>query len=156
MLLHRHASAGGRLDVPALDDARPLDRVGRADARRLPDVLVGHELTRIVSSPLRRCLDSVAPLARARGLEIEMSEDLGTDASGEATARLLRELPDTALVCTHREVIGRLFGGAIASEKGGTWILERTRAKLLLPVDYIAPPTTLERERRLAALARSR
>ena len=155
MLLHRHASAGERLDAPELDRARPLDRVGRADARRLADVLEGQEITRIVSSPLRRCVDSVKPLATVRGLEIELRDELEPQASAETTTGLLRGLPDTTLLCTHREVIERLFEGKIACEKGGTWILERRRSRLV-PVEYIGPPTTLERERRLGALVRSR
>jgi phosphohistidine phosphatase SixA len=155
MLLHRHASAGERVDDAALDDARPLDSLGRADARRLPGVLAGLEITQLVSSPLRRCVESVRPLAEALGLELELSEELTPGAPLAATNELLGALKETTLVCTHREVIERLFGGAIACEKGGTWLLEREGSKLV-PVEYLPPPSTVERERRLASLTRSR
>ena len=155
MLLHRHASAGERLESSRLDRARPLDRMGRADARRLPDVLAPYEITRLVSSPHRRCRESLRHLAAARGVEIEQRDELAPDAPVADTKELLAQLPDSALVCTHREVIGRLFDGEIASEKGGTWIIER-RGTRLVPVEYLAPPTTKERERRLGSLARKR
>jgi phosphohistidine phosphatase SixA len=119
----------------------------------LPDVLAPYEITRLVSSPHRRCRESLRQLAAARGLEIEQRDELARDASAEKAKTVLAELPDTALVCTHREVIGRLFDDEIASEKGGTWLLER-RGPRLVPVEYLAPPTTQERERRLGLLAR--
>jgi phosphohistidine phosphatase SixA len=154
MLIHRHASAGARLDSPDLDRLRPLDRTGRDDARRLAAVLAQRAITRILTSPARRCVDSVRPLAAVRGLELELCDGLLPDAELTATQALLRELPPTALVCTHREVIERLFDGAVRCEKGGTWVVERRRSRLV-PVEYLAPPTTLERERRLGVVARS-
>jgi phosphohistidine phosphatase SixA len=153
ILLHRHANAGDRLDSPLLDRTRPLDRQGRADARELADVLAPLAVTRVVSSPLRRCVESVQPLATARALEIELREELEPDAPRAKTRALLRELPDFSLVCTHREVIERLFHGKIAAEKGGTWVLARKRGRLA-PVEYVPPPTTVQP--RLGALVRSR
>jgi 8-oxo-dGTP diphosphatase len=155
MLIHRHASAGEPVDDAALDDARPLDSLGRADAEKLPDVLVDIEITHVVSSPLRRCVESVRHVADVCGIELELREELRADAPIASTRALLETLPDTALACTHREVIERLFGGAIACEKGGTWLLER-HGSTLVPVEYFPPPSTVERERRLASLVRSR
>jgi phosphohistidine phosphatase SixA len=143
ILLHRHGSAGDSLASPRLDRARPLDRQGRADARELVKVLAPLEITRVVSSPLRRCVESVRPLANARGLEIELRDELEPDAPPGKTRALLRELPDFSLVCTHREVIERLFHGKIAAEKGGTWVLARKRGRLV-PVEYLPPPTTVQ------------
>jgi 8-oxo-(d)GTP phosphatase len=140
MLIHRHASAGERLDSPSLDRARPLDRNGGADARRLPELLARYEISRIVSSPYRRCIDSVRPLAAARSLEIELRDELAPEAPLAGAKALLDELRDSALVCTHREVIDRLFDGKIATEKGGTWVVERRRSRLV-PVEYIPPST---------------
>jgi 8-oxo-(d)GTP phosphatase len=149
MLLHRHASAGEKLDSPSLDRMRPLDRAGRVDARLLPRALADFEIDRILSSSHRRCLDTVRPLTRSRGLLLERSEELAPDAPLEDTKALLEELPDTALVCTHREVFERLFGGVIECEKGGTWIVER-RGSRLVPTEYLPPPTQLLRVPRSA------
>jgi 8-oxo-dGTP diphosphatase len=151
MLLHRHASAGEKLESPSLDRARRLDGDGRADAAALRDVLAGYPIERIVSSSHRRCLDSVRPLAEARGLPVERREELAPDALLEDTKALLEELPRNVLVCTHREVIERLFHGDLACEKGGTWVVERHGSRLV-PTEYLPPPTRLERERRSALL----
>jgi phosphohistidine phosphatase SixA len=139
MLLQRHASAGEPLDSPSLDRARPLDRIGRGDARRLAEVLAGYPIQRIVTSSHGRCKETVRPLAEARGLAIEWREELAPDAPLEDTNALLDELPDDALVCTHREVIERLFDGTVACEKGGTWVVER-RGSRFVPTEYLPPP----------------
>lgn len=153
MLLLRHASAGERLSSPTADRARPLDRAGRADAKRLTSVLEQHEIGRIVSSPHSRCLETVLPLARSRGLEIECREELAPDATRRDTLALLAALPETTLVCTHREIVEQLFRGEVTCEKGGTWLVER-RGRRRVPVAYLPPPSSPipKRRRRAAAV----
>jgi 8-oxo-(d)GTP phosphatase len=145
MLLSRHASAGERLASPTEDRARGLDLAGRADAHALAAALSAHAIQRIVSSPHARCRESVEPLARVRGLTVELREELAPGASHEATLTLLGELLDDSLVCTHREVFERLFGGEITCEKGGTWIVEGG-----VPVAYVPPPSSTLPSRRAA------
>jgi 8-oxo-dGTP diphosphatase len=152
MLLLRHASAGERLSSPALDRERPLDRAGRADAGRLPAAFADHRLERIVTSPHARCLETVLPLAAATGLEIEVHEELVPEAPTESTRSLLDQLPAASLVCTHREVIERLFDGQVRCEKGAAWLLER-EADGWLPVAYIPPPMSVDRARRPAPVS---
>jgi phosphohistidine phosphatase SixA len=142
LLLIRHASAGERLESPVHDRSRGLDPVGRADALALPAALAEHMIERIVSSPTARCVETVAPLARSRGLDVESCEELAPDAPRAATLRLLANLPENALVCTHREVLERLFGGEITCEKGGTWLAERgSRRRAPAVVAYLPPPS---------------
>jgi 8-oxo-(d)GTP phosphatase len=142
----RHASAGERLESPAEDRARGLDRVGRADANALPAALAGHRIDRIVTSPHARCLETVARLARRRGVDVECREELAPEASRKDTLALLAELPDSALVCTHREVIARVFRGEVTCEKGGTWLVERN-GRRPTPVAYLPPPSSSRRTR---------
>ena len=151
MLLLRHASAGERLWSPSRDRARRLDRAGWADARKLVESLEAHTIVRLVSSPHVRCMDTLAPLARARRLVVEARDELAPEASLESIRALLDELPDDTLVCTHREVVARLFGGELTCEKGGTWLLER-RAGRQVPVAYLPPPARLVRRASRAAL----
>jgi phosphohistidine phosphatase SixA len=142
MLLMRHANAGVRLESIADDRTRRLDRVGRADARALPAALATHAIDRIVSSPHVRCLETVAALARNRGLDVEAYEELAPGASRAATLALLAGLPESVLVCTHREVFERVFAGEITCEKGGTWLAERRRRRRVpVPVAYLPPPS---------------
>jgi 8-oxo-dGTP diphosphatase len=140
MLLLRHATAGERLESPAEDRTRRLDPPGRADARALPATLAEYPVDRILSSPHARCLQTVAPLARRRGIEIECREELAPEASRKDTLTLLSELPETAVVCTHREVFERVYRGEITCEKGGTWLVERKgRRRVPVPIAYLPP-----------------
>jgi phosphohistidine phosphatase SixA len=140
MLLMRHASAGERLESSVEDRTRRLDPSGRADARALPATLAEYPVDRIVSSPHARCLQTVVPLARGRGIEIEWREELAPGALRNDTLALLAELPETALVCTHREIFERVYRGEITCEKGGTWLVERKgRRRVPVPVAYLPP-----------------
>jgi len=152
MLLLRHASAGERLSSPALDRERPLDHAGRADAERLPEAFAGHRLERIVTSPHVRCLETVFPVAATTGLEIELRQELVSDVSIHSVLALLDELPAASLVCTHREVIERLFQGRVQCEKAAAWLLER-RDDGWIPVAYLPSPASLERARGRTAVA---
>ena len=140
MLLMRHASAGERRKSPVEDRARKLDRLGRADARALAAALAAHSIDRIVTSPHARCVQTVAGLARRHGIEVECREELAPGAPRKDVVALLAELPETALVCTHREVFERIFRGEISCEKGGTWLVERKgRRRVPVPIAYLPP-----------------
>lgn len=109
-----------------------------------------HAIERIISSPHQRALETVAPLARWLGIEVECREELGPDASRNDTISLLAQLPETALVCTHREIFERLFRGEVTCEKGGTWIVQR-HGRRRVPVEYLPPPSAAIRPRKRAA-----
>ena len=49
---------------------RPLTTQGYVDAQRLPEALQGVPLDAVYSSPYRRAVETVQPLARIRGLEV--------------------------------------------------------------------------------------
>ncbi len=142
MLLLRHASAGERLSSPGVDRFRRLDEAGRIAARQLVWAFADREITRIVSSPLARCVESVAPLAASRGLVVENRWELEPDVSLNDLRILLDDLPDTTLACTHREVLETLLGWDVTCEKGGAWVLERNGSELV-PTLYVAPPATV-------------
>jgi 8-oxo-(d)GTP phosphatase len=139
MLLLRHASAGPRLESAVEDRSRGLDAAGRADARALTGAFGGYEIERIVSSPTVRCLATVIALARRHGIQVECREEVGPDATRDETLAFLNELPENTLVCTHREVFERLFGGEVTCEKGGTWLVER-KGRRHVPAAYLPPP----------------
>jgi phosphohistidine phosphatase SixA len=140
VLLLRHASAGERLSSPGVDRFRRLDEAGRVAARQLVWAFADREITRIVSSPLARCVESVVPLAESRRLVVENRWELEPDVPMDDLLTLLVDLPDTSLVCTHREVFEQLLGWDATCEKGGAWVLERNGAELV-PTLYLAPPS---------------
>lgn len=142
MLLLRHASAGARLSSPEIDTWRRLDEAGRLIARQLVWAFAEREITRVVSSPLARCVESVVPLAQSRHLVVEQRWELAPDVELDDLLTLLVDLPDTAVVCTHREIFEKLLGWDVTCEKGGAWVLERSGAELV-PALYLAPPAVL-------------
>jgi phosphohistidine phosphatase SixA len=98
MLVIRHASAGDRHEWEADDGLRPLDAKGLAQAARLVELLDGFEISRVLSSPTVRCLQTVEPLARARGLEIEVRDELAEERQGREGAQLAQSLVGEAVV----------------------------------------------------------
>ena len=79
LLLNRHAMAGHSSQWQGDDGVRPIDDLGKRQAEGLVEALAEYELDRIVSSPYVRCVQTVEPLAKARGLELELDEQLGAD-----------------------------------------------------------------------------
>lgn len=149
MLLLRHASAGTRLSSPSVDRFRRLDESGRGVARQLVWALADREITKIVSSPLPRCVESVVPLAASLRLPVENHWELGPDASLDDVLTLLVDLPDSTLACTHREVFEKLLGWDAPCEKGAVWVLERNGPELV-PALYLEPPSAVRTGQRQA------
>ena len=79
--LVRHARAGHRATWQGEDDSlRPLDERGRRQADALVAQLADREFARILSSPFARCVQTVEPLAEARGLPVEAVDSLAEGA----------------------------------------------------------------------------
>jgi Histidine phosphatase superfamily (branch 1) len=108
-------------------------------ARQLVWAYADREITKIVSSPLARCVETVVPLAQSRGLVVDEHWELGLEASQDDLVTLLLDLPDSAVACTHREAFEKLLGWDVTCEKGGAWVLERSGSELV-PALYVAPP----------------
>jgi len=69
-----------------------LDERGRRQAAALVERFEGVRLTALYSSPLERCVETMEPLAEARGLEVRTSEALIEMDAGTWTGRTLRSL----------------------------------------------------------------
>ena len=134
--LVRHGDAGDRSSWVGNDAERPLDAVGREQAEVLVELLAGRELSRILTSPFLRCVQTVEPLAVARRLPVEHRPELAEGALRNDVLDLLDEAgPEAQVVlCTHGDVVEALIGRE--SEKGSTWVLER-REDELVPSEYL-------------------
>ena len=108
--LVRHACAGSKGDWPGPDVERPLDEVGRAQARDLADHLDGVRLRRLLASPALRCTQTFDEVAERHGLALETTGMLAADAD---PVLLLQALADPALadaaLCTHGETLKGLL-----------------------------------------------
>lgn len=135
--LVRHAVAARRRSWSEPDELRPLDERGLRQAERLPGQRDWSAVTTVLSSPALRCRQTVAPLARALGLEVAVSAALAEGADGTAALRLIEEHPGGDLVlCSHGDVIPdvlrllALRGAELPGErrwsKGSTWSIEHT------------------------------
>jgi 8-oxo-dGTP diphosphatase len=120
--LVRHARAGKRDEWEGDDRRRPLDGRGRRQAEALVEQLAGHEIARILSSPYVRCVETVCPLASARGPQVEETEALAEGAGAQAALRLFRESSGPVVACVHGDLVETLLGEK--AKKGSTRALD--------------------------------
>jgi 8-oxo-(d)GTP phosphatase len=132
----RHGSAGERGTWSGPDTARPLDDVGWVQARALAPLLALVHPHRLVAATVRRCRQTLDPLAQLLDLPIEADSAFDEPADGEnpdgnaaAAAGRLREIAVTgasAAVCSQ----GKVIPSALALLAGGS------------PPDYVTPKGT--------------
>ena len=146
----RHAKAGRRQLWTGPDEDRPITRRGRRQARRLVERFRGLEIARIFSSPFVRCVQSVEPLARSRGLEVETAAPLAEGAGIEDALAFVGGLQDEPVVlCGHGREIAALVAafeaqGAAAAgtrglAKGSVWVLDREDGRIVTARSLPAP-----------------
>lgn len=147
LVVVRHAHARPRASWREPDARRPLSPTGEEQAEDLATALVALEPARVLTSPARRCLDTLAPLAARIGLVLEQEPLLGEGSDPSAALALLLAAPAGTtgagglVCCTHGDVIDGLVavlagrgvrledeaGAAIAqlleTPKGGRWEL---------------------------------
>ncbi len=102
LLLIRHARAGERDEWEGDDSERPLDERGLKRAEELVERLQPYPVEAILSSQARRCVETVEPLARARGLEVEHRPELSEEQQAVDGVALVRSLAGRdVVVCGH-------------------------------------------------------
>lgn len=151
MYLVRHAHAGSRSAWSGDDRDRPLSAKGRAQADGLRSRLRDLPIAHLASSPSRRCIETIAPLAAALGLDveprIEFLEGADPDTAIDAMLGLAERNP---VVSSHGDLIPKVIRRLVAagmetdtgaiSQKGSLWILEVSRGQVVRG-RYEPPPT---------------
>ena len=149
VVLIRHADAGNRQDWTGDDHLRPLSSRGRGQANRLVATLRPWSPQRVLSSPYTRCVETVDPLARSLGLEVEITKNLAEGVGAEALALLRAVADEKVALCTHGDVIAEILV-ALADEdrlnlgpkprqsKGSAWVLQAVNGTFL-SATYLAP-----------------
>jgi 8-oxo-(d)GTP phosphatase len=167
LALVRHASAGKRGTWSGPDEARPLDEEGWAQARALAPLLELLRPRRLVAATVRRCRQTLDPLAERLDLPIEADSALDEPAPGDdpdgnalAAARGLRELAAAgvpAVVCSQGKVIpdalARLAAASpddFTTPKGTGWLLAFADDRLVA-ADPLAPAGSSRLLRRVPA-----
>ncbi len=147
--LVRHANAGERGAWRAPDAARPLSAKGRAQAHALAAVLADLGVTRVLSSPATRCVETVEPLAASLDVDVEAVDDLAEGAGPARALALVTAARESTVLCTHgdvvRDVLSGLWSAGVElgpdprSAKASTWVLE-VRDRHILTAEYVPPP----------------
>jgi 8-oxo-dGTP pyrophosphatase MutT (NUDIX family) len=137
VLVMRHASAGDSGAWGGDDARRPLDDKGRRQASELVDHLAPFRIDRVVSSPFDRCVQTVQPLAAARGFEVELMDDLAEGAGPDRARAALAALDGTATaVCGHVPELEPIIG---RTEKGATIVVEAANGAISV-LGRLPPP----------------
>ena len=148
VFLVRHAKAGSREGWERPDRERPLSKSGRRQAEGLVTLFGRDPVTRVMSSPYARCMQTVEPVAAARGLKVEPDRRLAEGAGPEAALDLITAT-DGAVLCSHADVVaavvmtladrGTPLRPGPAWDKGSTWALEVSGGRVVSG-RYLPPP----------------
>ncbi|MFY1633371.1 NUDIX hydrolase [Solwaraspora sp. WMMB335] len=140
LVVVRHAHAGSRDTWPGPDSARPLDLAGLRQARALAGLVALVGPRRVLSASPRRCVQTLAPLAQALDVPVEVDSAFDEPLPGQHPdecalvaadrfAQLAKE-GTPAAVCSQGKVIpsalALLSGRASAdyrTAKGSGWLL---------------------------------
>lgn len=111
LVIVRHATARKRASWPGGETTRPLTPSGYIDAARILPILSAFGIEASVTSPWRRCHDTIAPFAHAVGIDPDPAPELTEEAHNADPAAvedliraILSQNVPTAL-CTHRPVL---------------------------------------------------
>ena len=151
----RHAKAGSRKRFAGEDRLRPLSDEGWGQAEAIADRFEGPPAVavgQVVSSPAVRCTETVSPLARRRGIETDVLDELGEGTDPLVALARLLELVGVSphvVACTHGDVaLGMLetlvaasvdVDGPLAWPKAATWDLEVVCGSVV-SARYVPPP----------------
>lgn len=147
----RHGNAGSRSSWSGDDRLRPLSKKGRRQAAAVAARLADSGISRLISSPSLRCIETLRPLADYAGLEVEDDDRLAEGSDGDEALELLDELRDDSndpgasrnreaiAVCSHGDVIpdllsllrarGTVFHDPLTWPKGSVWRVDSNGAR---------------------------
>jgi 8-oxo-dGTP pyrophosphatase MutT (NUDIX family)/phosphohistidine phosphatase SixA len=115
LILVRHGKAFPRAKWYETEHVRPLLKLGTRQAMALTGLLGAWKTKKLISSPWKRCMATLAPLSAATGRSVKKAATLSEKANAadpEKTARLIRKLLGKGrpvIFCTHRPVLPTIF-----------------------------------------------
>jgi probable phosphoglycerate mutase len=121
LLLIRHALP--LRSEPGQGSDPDLSAEGVEQAKRLPDALARFPITRLVSSPQRRSVQTAQPVADALGLPVEIDERIA-----EYDRDMLHYIPIEQIAAEFPEELARLARGHLPSGVDETAFLARINA----------------------------
>lgn len=153
LIILRHTKALERGDWDEPDSQRTLDEVGFDQAQLLIKHLEPFAIDEVYTSDYTRCVQTVTPLAHARGLSITAVPSLNEETFYEDPARAisfanaLKQDEKNILICSHNPVIPTILRGILNSklknrdliklEPGDAWIVHRVNGEIV-GLDYLS------------------
>lgn len=116
VVVQRHAAALSRSKWRKGEATRPLNKKGKKQSRILPALMDAWAPQAVVTSPWKRCEETVVPYLKLSGIEASVKEDLTEKAAqarpSRAAAIMERILAESrsTVVCTHRPVLPTVLG----------------------------------------------
>lgn len=149
LVLARHAKAKPRAGWTREEGLRPLATSGHRQATSLAKLLNAWRPERVVSSPWRRCVQTMAPYAALRELQMKTIPALTEHSAARHPRRAAKVLtkqlakPQCIVLCTHRPVLPALL--PVLSDRA------RSGARGALPHadPFLRPGAILVAQRRL-------
>ncbi|MBO1267382.1 NUDIX hydrolase [Arthrobacter cavernae] len=152
LLLVRGAKATDRSEWKHPDHSRPLAEEGEKAAQSLASLGSMFKIERVFSSPLIRCIETVAELARRESLEVERSEHLAEGRIKAAMGLVAQTRGTGTVLCTHEDVLSGVMAHLIHHDrtildkrfrvrKGSAWVLTGDNTRYHSAY-YIPLPTT--------------
>jgi phosphohistidine phosphatase SixA len=148
IFLVRHAKAANREKWTGPDELRSLSTSGRQQAETIARRVGEFPVTRLLSSPSLRCVQTLELLAVKVGVAVERVPALGEGQPFAPVIDLLTELPDYSVLCSHGDVLpdtiaalerrDMVVQGPPDWRKGVVWEIDRVngvflRARALAP-----------------------
>jgi phosphohistidine phosphatase len=146
----RHASAGERRPNPILDLKRPLDKEGKKHCLQLAHVLNAMKIQfdLIVSSPLKRCLQTASFVGTETGYEAQIlhSSALAPSASFQEFLDLLHECAgrENLLVVGHNPNLSNFLGSLLVPAGASGPAKIRLRKGSIARLDLTRGPAVLQ------------
>ncbi len=156
VIILRHAKATLRSDWKGEEAKRPLLPEGVAQAKRLVNLLAAYGPKELVTSPWKRCHDTIEPYAKKtkrtlveRGQLTELSSKRRPLSTKKVVASLLGD-SNSGLICTHRPALPNVLEplASAASKDLRKHIMEATALK---PGDFIVLRLTLGSKPKVAS-----
>ncbi|PZG14673.1 NUDIX hydrolase [Nonomuraea aridisoli] len=139
LVLVRHASAGSRAEWTGDDALRPLDADGLSQAAVVATALPAYRPELLMSSPSRRCVQTLEPYAVRAGAEIRTEPLLSEESQDpQKTPVLVGDITVPAAVSSHGKVLPALIeslsGTRVHLRKGAFAVLHR-RGRYVVSVE---------------------
>jgi len=119
LIVLRHAKATTRSSwmggKPINDGKRPLLPAGVLQAKKLITLLDAFSPTRVITSPWKRCLNTVAPYAKSKKLKVIERSQLSEFGNKKGPRRTKNVIVDAiedgraAVICSHRPALPTIF-----------------------------------------------